>query len=119
MPSEKPGRSLKHRLEDILLNIDAARSFTTGCDFAGFMADAKARYAAVRAPEIISEASRHVSNEIKARHSDIPWRNIAAAGNLYRHQYDGVDDMFVWDVIARDLEPLRVVVEQELSRLKG
>jgi Protein of unknown function DUF86 len=40
--------------------------------------------------EIISAASRRLSDELKARHPDIPWREMAAAGNFYRHNYEDV-----------------------------
>jgi uncharacterized protein with HEPN domain len=42
-------------------------------------------YAVIRSLEIISEASRRLSDELKARHPGIPWREMAAAGNFYRH----------------------------------
>ena len=46
----------------------------------------------VRALEIISEASRHVPAEAKARLTNIPWRNIAAIGNKLRQEYDITDE---------------------------
>jgi uncharacterized protein with HEPN domain len=39
---------------------------------------------------IISEASRRLSDELKARHAGVPWREMAAAGNFYRHNYEDV-----------------------------
>jgi uncharacterized protein with HEPN domain len=44
-------------------------------------------YALTRCLEIISEASRRLSDEQKARHPEIAWREMAGAGNMYRHDY--------------------------------
>lgn len=42
---------------------------------------------------------------------------MAGAGSVYRHQYNDVQDDLVWKTVQEDLEPLRIVVEQELERL--
>jgi uncharacterized protein with HEPN domain len=42
---------------------------------------------------------------------------IANAGNVYRHGYQLVRDDVLWDTVKDELEPLRVVVEEELARL--
>ncbi len=113
MPSDQQKRPSVQRIEDILQSISDILGFVAGYDFAHFLNDKMVRYAVTRGLEIISEASRHLPDELKARHPDIDWRGIAATGNVYRHGYDGIDDAFVWDVVVRDLEPLRLVLEQE------
>ena len=40
-----------------------------------------------RAIEIISEASRHIPDDMKATAPEIPWRQIAGIGNVLRHDY--------------------------------
>ncbi|MGH9809815.1 MAG: HepT-like ribonuclease domain-containing protein [Terriglobia bacterium] len=54
-------------------------------------------YAVTRCLEIISEASRRLSDPLKARHPSIAWREIAGAGNIYRHAYQDVAASRVWD----------------------
>ena len=114
MPSE---RTPVYRLDDILQNVDAAMDFTRGMHFDDFVADLKTVYAVTRALEIISEASRHLPEDMKAGMAGINWRGIAAVGNIYRHAYDSVEERFVWDVVAEHLAPLRAVVVAELRRL--
>jgi uncharacterized protein with HEPN domain len=53
--------------------------------------DQKTVCAVVRGLEIISEASRRLPDDLKAGHPGIDWVAIAAAGNVYRHEYEGVD----------------------------
>lgn len=95
MPSDKKPHSPLQRIEDILDNIDRVRAFMEGYDFKSFVADDRTLYAVTRALEIVSEASRHLPAEMKARLSQIDWRGIAAVGNVYRHGYDSIDNVFV------------------------
>jgi len=43
---------------------------------------------------------------LKARYPAIPWREMAAAGNFYRHNYEDVTPRRVWKTLQQDL-PLR------------
>ncbi len=72
-------------------------------------------YAVVRALEIISEASRRLPEELKERHPHIDWFSIAAAGNVYRHEYEAVDEDLIWATITRSLPILRWAVDSELG----
>jgi uncharacterized protein with HEPN domain len=95
MPST-PSRSQVAALQDILENIKLARSFVQGMSLKDFRADLRTYYAVVRCLEIISEASRQLPAETKARHPQIPWTDIAGAGNIYRNRYHVVRDELVW-----------------------
>ena len=74
-------------------------------------------FAVVRALEVISEASRRLPMDLKQRHPDVPWVQIAAAGNIYRHEYEDVDYELVWQTAQRGLGTLKRVVEAELQSL--
>jgi len=112
MRSKNPAQ----RLRDILDNIDAIGRFTAGITFEEFVSDRKTVYAVTRALEIISEASRHLPEELRKRHPGIDWPAVAAAGNIYRHEYEGVDDGLVWHTVQQGLAPLRDVAMAELQR---
>ena len=73
-------------------------------------------YATTRAPEIISETSRRLSPALAARHPQVPWPQIGAAGNVYRHEYRDVLEEFVIDVATRQLDALEQAIAQELDR---
>jgi uncharacterized protein with HEPN domain len=103
-------------LRDILYHIDLATQFVAGFDYAAFRDDVRTVYAVTRCLEIISEASRRLPDDLKARHPSIAWKRMAGAGNVYRHDYEDVAAHYVWNTLQRDLRELRVVVEQELSR---
>ncbi|HLY06520.1 MAG TPA: HepT-like ribonuclease domain-containing protein [Rhizomicrobium sp.] len=101
-------------LGDILHNIELATRFIHGLDRESFVRDLKSVYAVTRCLEIISEASRCLPDDLTARHPTIAWRQMAAAGNVYRHDYEDVSAIFVWETVAVALPRLREAVEQEL-----
>jgi uncharacterized protein with HEPN domain len=112
-----PSDQLENVLRDILRHIDLAASFVVDLDRSAFLHDTRTVYAVTRCLEIISEASRRLPDDLKARHPSITWRQMAGAGNVYRHDYEDVAAQFVWETVQRALPPLRVVIEQELDRL--
>jgi uncharacterized protein with HEPN domain len=103
-------------LRDILHHIDLALSFVTGHDRASFIDDVRTVYAVTRCLEVISEASRRLPPDLKARHPSIAWRQMAGAGNVYRHDYEDVAAQYVWETVQLALPPLRSVIEEELAR---
>jgi uncharacterized protein with HEPN domain len=113
MPSKQPVQ----RLADIVENIQAIAEFTAGMRYEDYIHDRKTIYAVTRALEIISEASRRLSDAFKQSHPEIDWTGLAAVGNVYRHEYDVVDDRLVWHTMQYELKPLRQATENELRRL--
>ena len=110
-------KSPRGPLLDIAENLHLAQEFVGDRDYQAFYDERRTLYAVIRCLEIVSEASRRLPNTLKARHPEIPWRDIAAAGNIYRHQYEDVLEQRVWRTVQDHLEPLLHVVEDELSRL--
>jgi uncharacterized protein with HEPN domain len=111
-----PSRIAQTALRDILYHIDLATEFVAGFDRDTFKDDLRTVYAVTRCLEIISEASRRLPEGLKARHPTIAWKQMAGAGNVYRHDYDDVAAQFVWDTVQRALPSLREVVEAEITR---
>jgi uncharacterized protein with HEPN domain len=106
---------MRRWLTDILYHIELAQTFIAGSDEKAFPDDLLRLYGVTRCLEIISEASRRLPDDFKARHPSIAWKEMAAAGNVYRHEYDGVAARRVWQTLTVALPPLRIVVESELA----
>lgn len=115
MPSEQTRAALR----DIAYHIDLADHFVAGLEYEAFREDLRSLYAVTRCLEIVSEASRRLPLELKQRHPAIAWRDMAAAGNIYRHEYEDVEAQQVWGAVKRALPPLKDVVAQELKDFDG
>uniref|UniRef100_Q01YL9 DUF86 domain-containing protein n=1 Tax=Solibacter usitatus (strain Ellin6076) TaxID=234267 RepID=Q01YL9_SOLUE len=89
-------------------------------DFQAFRADRQTIYAVVRALEIISEAScRLPDDDVIQRHPEIDWPAFAAAGNIYRHEYEAVDEALIWHTIQHGLAALQNAADDEFRRLQA
>jgi uncharacterized protein with HEPN domain len=113
MPSDKSQLALL----DIRDNIRLAREFVGDLSEDEFKADRRAFYAVTRCLEIVSEAARRLSPELRDRHPDLPWRAIMGLGNVYRHNYTDVAEELVWRTVAHSLQPLHEIVELELKNM--
>ena len=102
-------------LLDIRDNIAFAREWTGDLSHDGFAANRTVFYAVTRCLEIISEASRRLPPDLLRRHPSVPWRNIRDAGNIYRHDYDGVQERIVLETVKRSLDDLERAVMLELE----
>jgi uncharacterized protein with HEPN domain len=60
------------RLTDIIEAVELIRSEMVGVTLQTFEPDKRKRWLVERGVEIISEASRHLSDELKERHPEIP-----------------------------------------------
>jgi uncharacterized protein with HEPN domain len=107
--------SFVSRLADIIEAIELIRNEMTDVTLRTFKDDRRKQWLAERGIEIISEASRHLPDELKARHTDIPWSKVAGIGNVLRHDYEHVAPDVLWFVVRNNLPHLEKVCREELS----
>jgi uncharacterized protein with HEPN domain len=107
-------RSDRERLLDILdaverIEAQAARGR------ASFAEDEVAQTAVIRWVEIVGEAARGLTEELRQAHPEVPWRQLVAMRNVLVHGYFDVDVDLVWSVAQNDLPKLgtqvRAIVE--------
>ncbi len=72
-----------------------------------------------RGIEIISEASRYLTDEMKARHPGIPWRKVAGIGNVLRHNYQSIAAPVIWQLARSDLSALEKACREEVELEQG
>ena len=109
--------SAPDRLRHISDAIDRLERMTAGRSFDDYVADVMLHDAVERNIERISEASRHIPAELKARAPEIPWNEVAAVGSILRHDYDGVSDNRVWSILHEDIPALKAAVRKLLEQL--
>jgi uncharacterized protein with HEPN domain len=105
------------RLEHILEAIREIEGFTAARTLQDYLDQGWLRLATQQGIEIVSEASRRIPADLKAKYPEIPWADIAGIGNILRHGYDSLDHALIWGVVERDLPPLKAAVEAMLQEL--
>jgi len=106
-------------LTDILEAIDLAREAARGMTFEAYDKDRIRRAATERALLTISEAVRHLPDEMLARHPDLSWNDIRGIGNRIGHEYWIMDLKIVWEVVQHELDPVETAVRHELASATG
>jgi uncharacterized protein with HEPN domain len=103
-------RPLDLVVEEMLDYIDQAVSYVHGMSFEQYASDRRTQRAVERCIEVISEASRHIPEEIKGKYPDVPWPDVAAIGNVFRHEYHNIAARIVWDTVSLHFPRLEAVM---------
>ena|SRR5215212_2754415 len=93
-------------LLDIVIACRKAMIFVSGVTREEFARDELRQQAVIRMIEVIGEAVRNLTPELKDAHHDIPWRSIVAMRNILTHMYWRVDVDKVWHTVQTDLPGL-------------
>ncbi len=78
---------------------------------AAFFADTKTQDAVIRNLEIIGEAVKNLSADLRAQHPEMPWTRIAGMRDVLIHDYFGVRLQTVWNAVEHRLPELKRYVE--------
>jgi uncharacterized protein with HEPN domain len=107
----------KIRLQHISDAIAEIKNYVKGVSFDEFLANSMMKNACIRQLEIIGEASSRISDELKNEHKEVAWRPIIGLRNLLIHEYFGVDENVVWDVVENNLPELETQVLAIIAEL--
>jgi uncharacterized protein with HEPN domain len=64
--------------------------------------------AVLRNLEILGEAAKGVSEAVRQKHPDIPWRKIGGMRDIVSHHYFGLDKDAIWDAVKNRVPELLV-----------
>lgn len=105
-------RLIKLFVEDIKVSIAKIELYIKNMTFDEFKNDAKTMDAVIRNIEIIGEATKHIPNEIRLKHIEIPWKEIIGTRSKVIHEYFGVDEAILWKTVCEDLPRLKKQIEE-------
>lgn len=105
-------RTPAERLSDMALAAGKISRFLEGKTLQDFSDNELIHDAVVRNLEVISEASRHIGDDLKALAPEVPWRKVADMGNWIRHAYEKIEDKILWDTIKDGLPILAAAVRR-------
>ncbi|MCG3166767.1 MAG: hypothetical protein POELPBGB_02549 [Bacteroidia bacterium] len=118
---KKEEREYIHFLEDILLSMQRIQEYIAGLDFQQFKQDYKTVDAVIRNFEIIGEASKNISTEVKLKYSNLPWEEMYRLRNRVSHEYFGVDYEIIWDIatnyLPQNKSEIEEIIRQEKNKL--
>jgi uncharacterized protein with HEPN domain len=80
-----------------------------------FLANPMIQDAVIRNLEVIGEAVKGLSEDLRLANPDIPWKQISGMRDVLIHHYFGVKLDSVWQVVVEHLPPLRTRVDQFLG----
>jgi len=103
-------REFHHALDDMMTAIDGIVRATEGKTLDDYRTSWLLKHAIQRGIEIISEASRAIPPDIQGLRPELPWPQIRTVGNVLRHEYHGLSDTIIWNVVVDELPRLRAAV---------
>lgn len=103
------------RLLHIYEAIIEIEKYLSDNDYHVFMSNSMMRFACIKQMEILGEAANHITDQTKSRFPDIQWRQIIGMRNILVHEYFGIDTTLVWQIIKKDLGPLKIEVRRILD----
>lgn len=102
-------------LKHILDSINQIDEYLNGVKFEAFIKRKLIQDGVIRQLEIIGEATKNLSPELREKYSNVPWEDIAGMRDKLIHHYFGVDLEAVWDTAAKDLPDLKENVKKILE----
>lgn len=103
-------------LQDIAQSCEKILQFTAGFTQSDLVRDEKTYDAVVRNLEIIGEAAKNISDELRKQLPDIKWRKAAGLRDMLAHVYFGIDDDILWDVVQNKVPQLSKAVNAFLKK---
>ena len=102
---------LRHILEAIALIAE----YLADTDYEKFSSTRMLQDAVIRQFEIIGEATKNLSPEVRKLAPAIPWKSMAGMRDKLIHQYFGVDIKAVWITARNDLPIVSTTIESLLA----
>jgi len=96
--------------------VEKIMKYTENLSYEDFKKNDMVIDAVVRNIEILGEASKSISDELKEKYPEIEWREISRTRDKIIHFYFGVDLDIIWDIITVDIPSLRKKLKRILKK---
>jgi uncharacterized protein with HEPN domain len=95
----------------------AAEEFVNGWTFEDFASDRKTQFAAIRALEIIGEATKNIPYEVREKYPSVPWKDLAGIRDKLIHAYFGVNLEVVWLSVKEGIPEAKPDIKRILDEM--
>jgi len=106
-------------LKHILDAISDLEDFTKGVSKEDFLRSREKQYAVLRGMEVIGEAAKNLSRELRKNHPEINWKDFTGMRDKLIHEYFGVNLPLVWKTVKEDLPALKKQVQELQTTLNN
>jgi uncharacterized protein with HEPN domain len=87
-----------------------------GMTYEAFLAGTRTQDAVIRNLEVMGEATKNLSAELRAQHPEMPWKGMAGVRDRLIHHYFGVNLDIVWDIVTRELPDVASRIDEMIVR---
>lgn len=102
-------------LADIQESCEKVLKFAKGMTYKNFVNDDLHFDAVLRNLEIIGEAVKNISEETRQNYPGVKWRKIAGFRDIVAHEYFGVNEETIWDIVQNEIPSLLEIVKTMLA----
>lgn len=105
-------------IKDILEYMERAEKYVKDLNLQQFLEDEKSCDAVIRCIEVMGEATKNVSDDIRNKYPFIPWRDLAGMRDKIIHGYFIVDFENVWLVVKNEIPKLKPLIKKVLLEIE-
>ena len=102
-------------LEHISRSLQKIIKYVGDLDYVGFLKNEMVQDAIIRQFEIIGEATKRLSMELRNNYPELPWRQMAGMRDKLIHEYLAVDLDVVWISASEETFDLLIKIEAILE----
>lgn len=103
------------RIDHMIETANSLLQFIVNLTEKDYASSVEKQYAVKFAFVMLGEDAALISDEVKTKFPDIPWRQIKNMRNTVAHDYNKTDEEIIWETIITNIEPLR----QRLIQIKS
>ncbi len=110
-------RDQKLYLIDIAESIQYIKRYTLNLNEEEFYQNEQIQDAVLRRLEIIGEATKNISDDLKNRFPQLPWKEMAGIRDVIIHDYFGINLRRIRLTVRQDLPTLETLIEEILKKI--
>jgi uncharacterized protein with HEPN domain len=106
----------RYYIAKILATISEIKEYMDGLDYEDFCKDKKTIAASMWCICQVAEDVGDLSDDLKNKHPEVPWHDIAGFRNRLIHDYGSTDYSIVYQALTQDVNAIEEVLKEEFKK---